>query len=240
MALKHAHRWAECLAACDRAVALAPDDSAGPRWNAGIAATALRDWARARDAWAGYGIDIPPGDGPLEMSIGFACVRLDPERESEVVYVKRVDPCRARIISIPLPESQRRFDDLVLHDGEPRGARQLGDARVSVFDELLLLERSPYATWRVTVQCDTPDERDGLLEIYRDVDGAIEDWTESVALLCNECSLGDVCHDHRSTTAAWRTERQLGLALRGDRELRRLRRFAWGWRRGILDVSRVL
>src|SRR5262249_12635274 len=64
---KHARDWEKALAACDRAIALDPDDAEGPHWNAGIAATALGKWARARRAWRAVGIDVPDGDGPLEM-----------------------------------------------------------------------------------------------------------------------------------------------------------------------------
>src|SRR5215470_3764181 len=58
VALKHAQRWADCLEACDRAITLDPNDSEGPRWNAGIAATALGDWGRARAAWASCGVQV--------------------------------------------------------------------------------------------------------------------------------------------------------------------------------------
>jgi tetratricopeptide (TPR) repeat protein len=240
VALKHAQRWAECLAACDRALALDPDDSQGPCWNAGIAATALGDWPRAREAWSRYGIDVPDGAGPLEMAIGHACVRVSPHSAPEVVYARRIDPCRARIVSVPLAESQRRYGDLVLHDGEPRGTRGFGDAQVTVFDELALLVRSAYGTWQVSAVCDTPEDRDALLALYTGVDGEIEDWTESIAMLCAQCSLGEGCRDHDPPEAAWRRERRLGLALRDDRELQRLRRLGLWWRRGIRDVSRVL
>jgi tetratricopeptide (TPR) repeat protein len=55
VALKHARSWAACLQACDRAIELDPDDSEGPSWNAGIAATALGDWGRARRYWTKCG-----------------------------------------------------------------------------------------------------------------------------------------------------------------------------------------
>lgn len=240
VALKHAQRWVECLAACDRAVALDPENCGGPRWNAGIAATALGDWARARRAWTEYGIDVPPGEGPLEMEIGTACVRVCPEGDAEVVWVQRIDPCRARIVSVPLPASQRGFGDIVLHDGEPRGTRASGEGRVSVFDELLLLERSAYGTWCIQADCRTPEERNALVELYSDIDGSIEDWTDSITLLCMSCSLGEPCGEHAARDTAWQIERRFGLALRSDRELGRLRRFGPWWRRGVRDVSRVL
>ena len=208
---------------CDREV-FASDNCEGARWNAGIAATALGRWAVARKAWADYGIEIPPGDGPLEMAIGHAGVRVAPDTEPEVVFCKRLDPCRAVVRSVPLPESDRRFGDVVLHDGESRGKRPLGDALIPVFDELQLFHRSEYGTWRVTVDCPSPVERDALLGLFDDADGSVEDWTESIVVLCSKCSLGEP-HDEHDEPAdqPWRPERQLGLALRDERELRRLR-----------------
>jgi tetratricopeptide (TPR) repeat protein len=239
VALKHAQRWTDCIEACDRAIALDPDDSAGPRWNAGIAATALGDWERARAAWASCGVQVPPGDGPLEMTIGHAGVRICPDGEPEVVFCRRIDPCRARIVSVPLPESGHRFGDVVLHDGEPRGKRRLGEASITVFDELRLLESAGYGTWRIAVTCRTPEERDALLTLYDGVDGAIEDWTDSV-VLCATCSLGEPCEAHARQDAGWRSDRDLGLALRDEQELRRLRKIGLWWRRGVREVTRML
>ncbi|HEX3483283.1 MAG TPA: tetratricopeptide repeat protein [Kofleriaceae bacterium] len=157
--LKHAQRWADCLEACDRAISLDPEHSEGPRWNAGIAATALADWGRARAAWAGFGVAVPPGDGPLEMAIGSAGVRIRPDDEPEVVLCKRIDPCRARIVSVPLPGSGHGRRHRAPR-WRPRGKRRVGEASITVFDELELLERSGYGTWQVAVTCRTPDERD--------------------------------------------------------------------------------
>jgi tetratricopeptide (TPR) repeat protein len=239
--LKHAHRWAECLEACDRAIALDPADSDGMHWNAGIAATALGDWSRAREAWSACGIELPKGMGPIQMKIGIAAVRISPEAAAEVVFCTRIDPCRARILSVPVAESRHRFGDIVLHDGEARGRRQLGDGTVAVFDELLLLEPSAYGTWKVAATCRTPEERDEIVARFDGVDGAIEDWTESLVPLCSSCSLGEPhgTHEH-GKDEGWRIERMFGLALRGGGELRRLRRLGAWWRRGIQDVTRLL
>ncbi len=160
---KHARRWADALEACDRAIALAPNDAEGPHWNAGIAATALGRWDRARAAWAASGIKLPAGDGPIDMNIGPTPIRISPDDKPEVVWCARIDPCRARIRSVPLPDSGRRHDDLLLHDGEARGRRRHGEVTVPVFDELEVLEASTYATWEVTIRCPDRAELEELL-----------------------------------------------------------------------------
>jgi tetratricopeptide (TPR) repeat protein len=193
VALKHARRWADCLAACDRAIELDPDDADRMHWNAGIAATALGNWDRARAAWTAAGIDVPPGSGALEMKIGMGAVRISPDDQKEVVYV----------------------------------------------DELDLLQSSRYGTWQVIAKCDTPAERDALIHLFEGVDGAVEDWTESIYFICAQCSLGEP-HDHHPRDEQWQPERRLAIALRDERELKRLRRLGLWWRKGVEDVTRVL
>src|SRR5688572_650560 len=126
VAYKHDLRFRECLDACQRALTGDDDWDEGIHWNAGIAATALEDWEAARYAWKACGIEVPDGDGAIEMDIGRAPIRLNPAGQAEVVWCTRIDPCRARIESVPLRASGRRHGDLVLHDGEPRGKRKLG------------------------------------------------------------------------------------------------------------------
>jgi len=239
--LKHARRWADCLDACDRAISLDPENSDGAHWNAGIAATALGDWSRARVAWTAYGVAMPAGDGPIEMKFGTAGVRVSPDDHPEVVFGRRIDPCRVRLVSVPLPESEHRYGDIVLHDGEPRGKRRDGDREITVFDELLLLQPSAYGTWNVNATCRSVDERDAIIALFDDVDGAIEDWTENLVVLCRQCSLGEPHEHHRDQESReWRVERRFGLALRDERELKRLRQLGLWWRRGVHDVERVL
>ncbi len=240
IALKHSRAWSECLAACEKALELEPETSGGACWNAGIAATALERWARARRAWSEYGISVAPGDGPLEMQIGLAGVRVAIETEPEIVLCQRLDPCRARILSVPLPESGRRFGDIVLHDGERRGEREVDDLSVPVFDELMLLRQSPYGTWQVRVQCSEPAERDAVLALLEGIDGTVEDWSENLTMMCAQCSAGIPHNSHPPTAdAAWRPVHNLGVALTGEHELERLKH-AGAWRPGIRDVKRVL
>ncbi|MFT3696836.1 MAG: tetratricopeptide repeat protein [Kofleriaceae bacterium] len=239
IALKHGHRWADCLAACDRAIELDPSDAGGMHWNAGISATALGDWKRARAAWTAYGVTLPDGDGPIEMKLGTTALRVSLDAEPEVVWGTRLDPCRIRIVTVPLPESKRCYGDLVLHDGESRGKRMLGEQEVPVFDELVVLEKSAYGTWSVEATCASADERDALIALFDDVDGAIEDWTESIVMLCSACSLGTP-HEHHERDTSWKPERTIGLALRDERDLKRLRRAGLFWRKGIRNVARVL
>jgi hypothetical protein len=127
----------------------------------------------------------------------------------------RIDPARARIESIPTPESGRRYKDLLLHDGEPRGKRAYGEQLLSVFDELAVLEPSPFETWGVDLVA--PSEAD-LEELFRSVargcDAALEDWTASLEIICKRCSEG-VPHEHApEPEKPWNPKRRVGIATR--------------------------
>lgn len=220
---KYQGRWKESLRHNRKATALDPADEAA-WWNLGIAATALGDWKTARAAWAGFGIELPPGRGPLDFPCGIAPVRLNPDGpHAEVVWTERLCPARARVLSIPLPESGHRWKDVVLNDGAPAGYRQYQGREVSVFNELQRLEESPYGTAvaEVELPADVPTvERLMQLGAARDV-GA-EDWTTSVYSLCKACSEGRPHADHDEQAAPPDGVRRVALAARGVREARDL------------------
>jgi tetratricopeptide (TPR) repeat protein len=220
---KYAGEWEQSLRSNQRATELDPDDQAG-WWNLGIAATALGRWDVARAAWRGAGVDVPDGEGPLDYPCGQTPIRLNPFGDGEVVWSRRIDPARALLRSVPLPESGFRFDDLVLNDGAPNGYRELDGEEVPVFDCLALLEASPYGTWLAEIElgdarhAEPAIER--LMELALDRSLAAEDWTTSIQLLCKDCSEGRPHHEHK--TAATAPEHRVGIAARTSEEARRL------------------
>ncbi|MGH9769249.1 MAG: tetratricopeptide repeat protein [Blastocatellia bacterium] len=195
---KRQRNWRESLNCNQKAASLDPSDEAA-WWNLGIAATALEDWAEARRAWKAYGIDIPEGEGPIEMKFGPTPIRLNPEDAGEVVWCLRIDPARAIIESIPLPESGRRYGDLLLHDGAPNGYRKLDGEEVPVFDELQLLTPSEYGTFEIIVAGAGHDEVESLIDLADERGLAAEDWSANIRMRCKACSEGrpyDSSHTH--------------------------------------------
>jgi hypothetical protein len=138
-----------------------------------------------------------------------------------VVWTKRIDPCRARIRSIPLPESGRRYDDLLLHDGEARGERRLGSQNVPVFDELQVLQPSAYQTWQLMVRFARPEEQQALSDELEDEDVPFEDWTDNYRILCEACSLGTphAHEDLRHRNRLWVPEHRVAVAFQDPSEL---------------------
>ena len=145
--------WAEAQDHFRRALdLLAVEDRSGAAeaWNLGIAATARRDWPVAREAWTAFGIPLDgPADGPVDEDLGLVPVRLNPPpryagqtplevdgriRETEVVWGRRIDPARDRLVSVPLPGSGHRYGDVVLTDGGAPGSRVVDSRQAPVLE----------------------------------------------------------------------------------------------------------
>ncbi|HET6432892.1 hypothetical protein [Dyella sp.] len=214
MGLIHKYRgeWEQSFASNARAYELSPGDEAS-RWNLAIAATALRRWSVARRAWRDNGLDVPGGEGPITMDLGMTPVRLHPEGSGEVVWAQRIDPVRARIISIPFPESGFRLGDVVLHDGAAAGARVVDGREYPVFNVLELFESSGSCTYVLELRASTADRVASLERVANDVGITMEDWTADVRSLCRQCSEGipHDTHDHLPEPT-WQVERSIGLA----------------------------
>jgi hypothetical protein len=222
---KWQHRWRDCMRANQRVLELDPTELAA-YWNLGIAATALGEWGIARHAWRGYGLDLPDGDGPLELDLGMAPVRLNPDASGEVVWGRRIDPARVVLENVPLPDSGYRWGDVVLHDGEPVGQRTWEGQTYSVFNVLERWSASKVPTCQVSALAPTPADARALEALFGEELLSAEDWTGQVQLLCRRCSDGSP-HEHpRPRDGNWAPERQFGLAAAPDRAQRLLERWA--------------
>jgi tetratricopeptide (TPR) repeat protein len=212
---KNQRQWRASLEHSRRATELAPTDT-DAWWNLGIAATALSDWLVARQAWAACGVEnIPEGSGPLEMNLGMVPIRLHDQADGEVVWAKRIDPARATLLSVPLPKSGFRWQDLILHDGAPNGYRMLKGQKVPVFDALQRIVTSPYVTF--IAELDAPDRNDVAIiaEVADALEGAGEDWSTSTHTLCKQCSEGTPHHLH-DTDRAKPAHPHCGIAARDE------------------------
>ncbi len=219
---KNERKWDESLEYNRRATALDPRHQAA-WWNLGIAATALARWRLARQAWRGYGIDVPDGDGPIDFPCGFGPVRLHSRGGAEVVWAHRIDPARAVLASIPFPESEHRWGDVVLNDGAPTGYRKYQGQEVPVLDALQLLTASPFGTYVARVA--VPAERDDLASLGETavrLGGSAEDWSTSVRLLCKKCSEGRPHKEHDTAAAPPKGVHVIGVAARSRAHARQI------------------
>ncbi len=219
--LKYQHRWAESLVANRRATDLAADD-ADAWWNLGIAATAVGDWATARQAWFRCGLRIPPGAGPPQCDYGSVPIRLNPDGDGEVVWARRIDPARAILQSIPFAASGFLWGDTVLHDGAAHGYRTLSGREVPVFDALEQLEPSAFSTWEVEARIDSVADFDVLRDIADAEGGAAENWATTITLLCRACSEGRPHYLHDTDLGAETRQLPCAVAARTEEHLDRI------------------
>ena len=217
---KYEGRWRESVVENRAALALDPEDESA-WWNLGIAATAVADWTTARAAWNGCGIPVPDGDGPLDMKLGLVPIRLLGEQR-EVVWSRRVDPARAIVMSVPLPQSGHAWGDEVLHDGAANGHRTYRGREVPVFDELQVLRRSGYRTYEVELETGDPEELQLLEETADELDGGAEDWSQSVRHICKQCSEGRPAHEHDEELRDEPGPTVFAVAARSDEHLDRI------------------
>lgn len=201
-----------------------PDDEA-TLWNLAITATALRDWATAREVWGSLKISIDAGEGPIMGNFGSTPVRVNAEglegRPIEVVWSEGICPVRSRIINIPTGETGFRYGDVVLHDGAPVGYRlnSSGQER-AVFNVLELFEPSRFGTYEASIEVESAE---ALKELERACESArieMEDWTANLRNLCKACSEGRPHDGHDQELKqqkAWAATRRIGFAA-ADRE----------------------
>lgn len=157
--------------------------------NLGIAATALGEWSKARRASAGFGLELPPGDGEIVIELGPTPIRLYPDGAEEVVWCARIDPARANIRNVPSRDTGYRYGGLLLHDGAPRGERQLHGRTIPVFDVIELLRSSQYLMFEIELLTTSTEALHALFARASDSEIGFEEWG-TVRCLCSACSYG--------------------------------------------------
>lgn len=212
---KYAGEWRESLEQNQLADGLRPGDEA-TLWNLAIAATALRDWDEARRAWRAAGIQVNDGPGEVLMNPMTGCVRLNPNHAGEVVWGTRIDPVRLLVGNVPLPESDRRCDDIILHDGAPEGHRTWKGERYPVFNELAVWRVSEYSTFEVDLIIPNQTALESLVDRCREVKFGIENWG-MLRILCKACSEGNPGEHH--CTAEPPGQPRFGIAAKSEAAL---------------------
>lgn len=134
------------------------------------------------------------------MNLGPVPIRVSLSSTTEAVWCQRIDPARAIIRNVPLPECQHAYGDLFLHDGERKGVRMLGNHEVPVFNEREILTPSTIPTFRADV---TAPDSQSVADLYLQEEvgvSAIEDWS-GMERLCVLCSEGRPHDQHEPTKA---------------------------------------
>lgn len=217
---KYKNQWEKSYNFNLKATELNKEDKAA-WWNLGIASTALKKWKEARIAWNGFGLGLEEKEGEVRMDIGSTPIRL---KNDEVVWAERICPARAFIENIPLKDSGYRYNDLILNDGAPNGKRIYNDKEYSVFDELEVIQKSDYQTYSIGVKVNSEREILKLRDLCYDSDYGFENWTNSVQILCKQCSEGTPHENHDTELRDEKEiiEYNLAIATKSEKELESL------------------
>jgi hypothetical protein len=159
------------------------------------------------------------------MEIGITPIRINPYEEAEVVWCQRIDPARAVIDCVPLPQSDHRFGDMLLHDGAPNGYRKSGGKEFPVFDEIQLLTPSDFGTFEIIVNGAGEQDVEMLSLLAHDLGLAAEDWSSNLRMICKACSEGSVTSKHTHDPDLT-TYRRIGFAALSEIQARDILR---GW-----------
>ena len=214
---KYKGQWDKSFEYNLKATELNKEDKAA-WWNLGIASTALKKWEAARKAWNNFGLGLEEKEDEVRMDIGPTPIRL---KNGEVVWAERICPARAYIENIPLKDSGYRYNDLILNDGAPNGKRIYNDKEYSVFDELELVQRSDYETYSIGVEVKDEGEIIKLRDLCFELEFGFENWTDSLTILCKQCSEGipHENHDAKLKDENDNFEYNLAIATKSRKEL---------------------
>lgn len=122
-------------------------------WNLGVAATALRDFDAAREAWQRVGLAIPDGTGDFAepgapTPVSLATTDGAPASR-EVVWGERLCPARVVLRGLPRWPAQGSYGDVVLIDGAPIQEIEHEGERVPVLPALAVFEDNAGETYHV-------------------------------------------------------------------------------------------
>ena len=132
--------WKPAFHYWKQAVALDADDREA-WWHLSLAATGLGRKQVAASVWAKFGLDRVDLTQPLSLEVKNAT-------GYEILWMQPLDAARGRILSIPHPDSQLRYRDLMLYDRRGQtGTNVAGRRRVAVYPSLDRLKRSAYRTF---------------------------------------------------------------------------------------------
>lgn len=119
-------------------------------WTLGITAVALGKERLAKSVWSKFGSSKPRG--------ALISLQLTHSGIFEMIWAKPLDPARAQITSIPHPDSDRHYLDIVVFDRQVIGYNVANRRRYPVHAELGIQQRSLYFTFSCWLE--TPDKKD--------------------------------------------------------------------------------
>lgn len=192
-------RFAEGLAANQKAAALSDEPVECYEWNTAICATGAGDGEAALDVWKRMDQKIELGrfglpEGPYPMTKVRLAERPLAERDAdcddpgleETIWIERLSPCHGIIRSVLYSDLGVDYGDVVLIDGAPITYHKYGDEEVPVFPHLATLKRQGYQFFDFA---GTQDEAGRIADISSDLpgDAIVYSHSENYREICRAC-----------------------------------------------------
>jgi len=140
--------------------------------NLATAATALEKWELAKTALQKIAVSIPVHSSkPIPIRIRTRSRRL------EIVWTLPLQQLCAKIISIPSPESGRRYGEVILYDWNNNEKHIVGNKTHRVFLEIERFKKSFYRTFSVLLHTDHSSAIQKLEELCYNQQLGFENWS---------------------------------------------------------------
>lgn len=194
-------RFAEGMAANQRAQSLGGENDESVRWNLGICATGARESDVALRVWKELGqhietgrFGLPEGKYPSTK----VCLAEHPLAErraeqdaagpglEETIWIERLSPCHGIVRSVLFGNLGVDYGDVVLFDGAPITSHTYGDSSVSVFPHMATLEHRGYRRFDFAGTQSRQNEIADLTDRLP-MDAVVYSHTEQVVRLCKRC-----------------------------------------------------
>lgn len=162
-------------------------------WNLGIAQTAQGRWTEARETWQACGVSLPRS-GSVDLGLAQLSLPTQGPYSIERVWVQRLDPARARILSVVRYGAPCQFGDVVLCDSSAQQSSFCDGLATSDTEEsegeetpsglvfLQSLEAAGYVLHVVQGGPATPGQAMALTEKMREAGLHIEVWSLTMRL----------------------------------------------------------
>jgi tetratricopeptide (TPR) repeat protein len=218
--------WKAALHYSERAIHCAEEPRSDVLRCQGIAATALRRWRIARQAWNQLGFNFRETDEELKLDMGAVCLRwkLDAKRQA-VLWARLIDPARAEVLSVPTPGCGVNFRDILLIDSAPIGYRVAGKKRIPVYEALEPLKRNHYYSLELWLPDAGTKELDILASLCKASGLGFDHWSGASWQL-RGASAGSAAeyHHYSGESEPDSGPCQIGLAARHPDQARKLLR----------------
>ena len=216
--------WKTCLHYTNKGLLI--DGEEKQAWtNLGLAATALKKWKTARQAWNRLGYEFKETDQSTDFDLGTVALYLNPRTRPEVVWAHRLDPARATVQSIPQPGSGHRYHDTVLFDPASEGTQVVGARRWPAYRALQVLKTSPFKTFSVEIVEASLPQMDVLAQLCGQEGMGFDNWSATTHLyLPPTFRENPEFHVHPLPREATAQNALIGLAAKSQRSLQRVLR----------------